>query len=313
MKLRDLDLSEADKRKFINLFRRNKTKCKAEYPEQYILYTADNKPVKERKTLIQNSDYWNFVGPKREPGAPKGVPHDYPENINKWRNSLKRNGLPRKADNTMNPEHKISHQNPKGAGRPHDEIDYKERYAQETVVYEMMEGISGAIQFSSIEGFYQGKYTPTEKLFALCAWLVTGTPKKASQFCGIPAGTISAFKQTNWWKSSLEIIQKDRQGDLDLALTKVIHKAAEVQLDRLEKGDIVPQIVKGEVQYVARPVTARDAAVVASQMADKRALMRGDPTTRVEKTSSQRLNELQKQFEKFAKAKTIEGEVESEG
>ena len=80
-------------------------------------------------------------------------------------------------------------------------------------------------------------------------------------------------------------------------------------LDRLENGDIKPMKGKDGIQYVSHPVTARDAAQVASLMADKRALMRGDPTSRVEKTSTDRLVELAKEFEKFASAKTIEGEV----
>ena len=308
-----------DSRIFKNLIRNKKfAECKRRYPEAYRLFKNDkirkHKRGYKSKTPIHKLHPDQFVGPRLPSGRHVDGKdhHPYkPDSHLKLTRYYRNHKLPRKRSGMKNPEHQITRKNPKGAGRPHDPIDYEESYAKEKKIYDMMSEMDGCIKFANVPGLYtEGKYSAKEKLYAMCAWLVFGNNSKASQHSGIPAGTISGFKKQEWWNTILDEIRKDKQGELDIALTGVIHKAADVMADRLENGDMKPLKNKdGEFQYVSHPVTARDAAQVAALMSDRRALMRGDPTSRIERSTQDTLNDLSEQFKKFAKAKQVDGEV----
>jgi hypothetical protein len=58
--------------------------------------------------------------------------------------------------------------------------------------------------------------------------------------------------------------------ELDGAFTRIIHKATDELLDRLNNGDAV--LIDGEVRR--KPVSARDLALISGIAHDKRALIR---------------------------------------
>lgn len=160
-------------------------------------------------------------------------------------------------------------------------------------------------------GLYEGtsKYTPADKIAALTAWLVTGSAARAEVHCGVPAGTINTWKhKSEWWPAIEAAIKKEKNDEMEAMLTGILHQSLDNITDKLENGDTFYDTKRGETYQL--PVKAKELAALTGILFDKRALMRGDPTRRVENTSTeQRLDKLKKEFEKFSKASTIEGEV----
>lgn len=152
-----------------------------------------------------------------------------------------------------------------------------------------------------------------DKFIAVTAYLVFGNSRLASKYMGgrVKAGTIRKWKHDDTWYPEVEQAIKKSQGwKWDHKATTIIDKASDAILERLELGDEIIT-AKGEVMH--RAVSAKDAASVMTQTFNTRALQRGDPTSRSEKSSSSddRLKRLEEKFRSFgADAKLIEGETE---
>ena len=130
-------------------------------------------------------------------------------------------------------------------------------------------------------------YTPDQRMQAALAWVVSGTGAEASRICNIPATTISDWTHQPWWESLVVEARRLKDVELDRKLSGVIDKCMQRLAERLDKDESINNI--------------KDLAVVAAVAYDKRALMRGDPTSRVEKVSTeQRLNRLTEKFRAVA-------------
>ena len=131
-------------------------------------------------------------------------------------------------------------------------------------------------------------YTPEQRWNAVLAWSITGSAAKASRICGVDAGTISAWRaNSDWWAIFLEEARRQQAQEFDAALTGMVEKSISVAMQALDNPNI----------------SARDAAVIMGIAYDKRALHRGQATSRVERVN---LSDLKAQF-----AKVIEGEASS--
>jgi len=161
-------------------------------------------------------------------------------------------------------------------------------------------------------GLYEGqsKYTPADKLAALTAYLVTGSTDKAEVHCGVPSATIATWKRkSEWWPALAEEIKKEKNDEMEALLTGILHQSLEEIVDKLENGDTFYDTKQGKTYKM--PVKAKELAALTGILFDKRALMRGDPTKRVENVSTEkRLSKLKEQFEAFSNAKQIEGNAE---
>lgn len=159
-----------------------------------------------------------------------------------------------------------------------------------------------------------GKYTPEEKLYAVVAYMVEGNSLAASKRCGINAATIRDWKtRSMWWDDAMREARRKYQDQLDSKLTDIIHTAMDEVSDRITNGD--SRMTKdGDIFQV--PMTGRDLAMVAAILYDKRALIRGDPTSNPGRGGSA-LDALAEKFENFTKrmeesgnlAKPVRGEV----
>ena len=160
-------------------------------------------------------------------------------------------------------------------------------------------------------GLYEGtsKYTPADKIAALTAYLVTGSAQKAEAHCGVNAGTIQTWRRNSeWWPALANEIKKEKNDEMEAVLTGILHQSLENIVDKLENGDTFYDGKTGE-QY-KMPVKAKELAALTGILFDKRALLRGDPTRRVESVSTdQRLSKLKEQFERFSSSTEIEGEI----
>lgn len=141
--------------------------------------------------------------------------------------------------------------------------------------------------------------TIDDRLDAALAWLITGNTVEASKLCGVPDRTIREWMSKEWWEPILEEARKAKQKELDAVWTRIIHKAAVEINDRLDNGDSV--VTKfGKIEKL--PIRARDLSFILSVVADKRALARGEPTSRSEKkTVEESLNSVAKRLESFDK------------
>ena len=162
------------------------------------------------------------------------------------------------------------------------------------------------------------KYTPEERIMAATYYAVTGSSIQASEKCAqtgtpIPASTIRKWKNTtSWWKPVLHEVRKAKQDQLDAKLTSIIMEGAEKLEDRVRNGNIKLNPKTGELNRI--PMTSGELAKDAVGIPyDKRALMRGDPTSRTEKIDPKlMLEDLAKQFVKIVEMnepKPIDAEI----
>lgn len=142
------------------------------------------------------------------------------------------------------------------------------------------------------------------KMEVACAFAVTGNARRASELTGVPEGTIRSWKTQEWWHEIQSRIIQEQDEELDVKLTKLVDKAVDQVNDRLDNGDFIYNAK--EDKLVRKPVGAKDLAIVTAITVDKRQLLRGQPTQRVEKVSTdERLNKLALEFKKFSNAKEI--------
>lgn len=150
-----------------------------------------------------------------------------------------------------------------------------------------------------------GKYTPADKVAAATAYLVTGKASKAELYCGVPAQTISKWKrEADWWPQVTSQIRKDKGDEMDAHMTGILHRGLEHIDNILENGQ---EIVDRSGNRHRQEAGIRDITYMMDRLFSQRQLLRGDPTSRVEKISTQeRLSKLKQEFEKFSQAKTID-------
>lgn len=158
---------------------------------------------------------------------------------------------------------------------------------------------------------YCDKWTPDHRLQACLYYMILGSSYKVAGMTGIPPNTVRNWMQTPWWKELTKEVRKAQQDKLDIRMTEIIHAATEGIMDRINNGDyrISP---KGDVIRV--PMSSRDLSVAGvAVMYDKRALLRGDPTSRVERVSTDDLlNKLKETFEDLAsKTSSVSSSQES--
>lgn len=113
------------------------------------------------------------------------------------------------------------------------------------------------------------------KLEAVATYLSTGSLVKTSKLLGINRGTLSRWRQTDWWLQAEQEL-KTRLAEEQHALMREIIMAGNCELlDRIKNGDV--QIVKGVEVRV--PIKARDLAVVNGITFDKLQVSLGQPTS----------------------------------
>lgn len=147
-------------------------------------------------------------------------------------------------------------------------------------------------------------YTDKEKMEAACAFAVTGNSRRASELTRIPEATIRMWKQTEWWNEIQDKIIKEQDEELGTKLTALVDKAVGEINDRLDEGDWVYNAKLDKL--IRKPVGARDLSIVSAVLVDKRQLLRGQPTSRVERVSQEEtLAKLAADFRKFSQAKEV--------
>jgi len=142
-------------------------------------------------------------------------------------------------------------------------------------------------------------YSPEQKVSAAQAYLITGTSVKAQKYCGVKADIIRHWKtRSDWWPDLFTTLKKQKNDELEASFTAIMESAVDQVADRLDNGD---SKVQKDGSILKVPMGGKEIAIVLSIMYDKRALLRGDVTSRVEKKDSNAMALLQSKFEDIAK------------
>lgn len=166
-----------------------------------------------------------------------------------------------------------------------------------------------------LSGHASGKWLPEHKIMAATYYMILGSYVKTAKYMAasevpVPSSTIAAWRnKSTWWKPLTNQIRKAKQEELDAKLTHLIHSGVDQLQDRVESGEYVlsGEDEEGNPKLHRVPMKSRDLSIVTGTMHDKRALGRGDPTSRTERVSPQELlKDLAKECEKIANGKTIE-------
>lgn len=154
---------------------------------------------------------------------------------------------------------------------------------------------------NSVQG---SKYTDEDRRYVMATYLVVGNINKVSDQTGIPARTIHDWMKTEWWDGMITQARAEKDEELDANLTEIIHLASEQIKERIQYGDYT---VGNGKEWMRKPMSGKDLALVQAIEYDKRALIRHAPTRISIAYTTQHLVEMQKQFEAIISTKTIEG------
>ena len=148
-----------------------------------------------------------------------------------------------------------------------------------------------------------------DNIIKLLALIAGGTPKSvACQLTGMSYNNLKRWSREEWYDQAIAIIRERLDMALDSTYTAVIHRATGEVMDRLEHGDV---IINKDGDQIRKPVTAKDAMLVAGIAHDKRNLLRGKPTSITESVSEgDRLKGLAEKFKNIAEGRTFDADGE---
>lgn len=127
--------------------------------------------------------------------------------------------------------------------------------------------------------------------------------------CNIPLPTLRTWRKSPWWQELIDSIQSGENQKTDNKMSKLIDRALDILVTRMEEGDYQYDQKTGRMVKV--PLKARDLERITSGLFDKRSLIRKEPTAikAEELNQAERLLSLAKEFAKLTgkKEKVIEG------
>lgn len=176
-------------------------------------------------------------------------------------------------------------------GAPPPELYYPKaevRYTDDNNEYDLSELYSS-----------RARYAPELKIAAATAYVMTGTVKGVERLTGLKQQTISEWKNSSsWWPDLVSRIKKEKQDNVDAIMTNIIHEAGTQVLDRILNGD---EVLDKNGDIIRKKMSGKDTAMVMAITWDKRALVRGEPTSRSEKVDQRAImEELKEQFAEIA-------------
>ena len=153
-----------------------------------------------------------------------------------------------------------------------------------------------------------GHWKDTKKLEVVATWLATGNLAETARITMVPVRTIEKWRVSDWWKQQVNNIQSEEDQKLDAKSSKVIERALDHLMDRIENGEFIYDQKTGQV--IRTPAKLRDLNTAFNTLLDKRQLLRNKPTKIVEQQqTATQLQTLAEQFAKFVK-NTAPKEVE---
>lgn len=150
-----------------------------------------------------------------------------------------------------------------------------------------------------------GHWKEAKRIEVVTLFLSIGSMTEVAKITGVPYPTIEGWRRQDWWKELVDKIQAEDDQKLDAKTTKLIDKALEQLMDRIENGEHIYDQKTGKVKRM--PAKLRDLNTAFNTILDKRQLLRNKPTKIVEQQSTAiQLQNLAESFAKFVKKKTEE-------
>lgn len=153
------------------------------------------------------------------------------------------------------------------------------------------------VKMNKTKAHQPGQWKEAKKIETVTVWLSTGSMAETSRLLGIPLKTVEGWKSQDWWKDLVKKIQAEEDQQLDAKTSKIIDKALEQLVDRLENGEHVYDQKTGKIKRM--PAKLRDINTTFNNLLDKRQLLRNKPTKIVEQQST--ATQLQNLADSFAK------------
>ncbi len=147
----------------------------------------------------------------------------------------------------------------------------------------------------------RGIWPEKKRIEALTTFMATGSQAMTSAMTKIPEETIRSWRKQDWWKERMDELKSDNTVQLDTRLTKVMDKALDAVIDRIENGEYMYDPRTGEIHRI--PAKLRDLQRVANDSIDKKLLLtkRNTQEQAVNKQiTADHLVQLAKEFAKFA-------------
>lgn len=119
------------------------------------------------------------------------------------------------------------------------------------------------------------RYTDAHRREAAMTFLVTGNLRATATQTSVNERTLSDWVKADWWEPLLQTLHYEKGRELDSKLTQIIDRALDEVADRLVNGD---HKIGRDGNIVRVPVPAKEAAIVAAVMFDKRQIIRNLPT-----------------------------------
>lgn len=150
-----------------------------------------------------------------------------------------------------------------------------------------------------------GHWKESKRIEVVTMYLSIGSLTETSKITGVPLPTLEGWKRQDWWKELVDKIQSDEDQKIDAKTSKIIDKALEQLLDRIENGEHIYDQKTGKIKRA--PAKLRDLNTAFTTILDKRQLLRNKPTKIVEQHSTAaQLQNLAESFAKFVQKKTEE-------
>lgn len=150
-----------------------------------------------------------------------------------------------------------------------------------------------------------GHWKEAKRIEVVTLFLSIGSMTEVAKLTGVPYPTIEGWRRQDWWKELVEKMQAEDDQKLDAKTTKLIDKALEQLMDRIENGEHIYDQKTGKIKRM--PAKLRDLNTAFTTILDKRQLLRNKPTKIVEQQSTAiQLQNLAESFAKFVQKKTQE-------
>lgn len=154
-------------------------------------------------------------------------------------------------------------------------------------------------------------YSMDQRLKCATMFALTGNLLTAADQAEVPYELAKKWKHTGWWETVIRQVRDHKAQEFDAKCTEIIEQALHCLALRIMEGD---EVVTNKGEVVKLAVKAKDLAYVTSTLFDKRAMNRGEATSRVEKVSTDDvLKKLQNKFEQMTQGRLIEGERVDDG
>jgi hypothetical protein len=147
-----------------------------------------------------------------------------------------------------------------------------------------------------------GWWPEEKKLEVATLFAALGSVGKVASLTKVPKNTVQRWTQEEWFLQTITRVRREENLQTDAKLSKIVDKALDKLMDRIETGDYVYDIKRGVA--VQMPVSSRDLALVTGVVFDKRQLLRGEATKITAATNSEEhLKVLARKFEEYVQAR----------